>query len=40
MYKYIDKSNLTKFLEYLIDFDGYIIGFNSLAFDNPVTVHQ
>ena len=39
-YKYIDTSNLTKFLDYLIDFDGYIIGFNSLAFDNPVTVHQ
>ena len=40
VYKYIDKSNLTKFLDYLISFEGYIIGFNSLAFDNPVTVHQ
>lgn len=39
-YKYIDTSNLAKFVEYLLDFDGYVIGYNSLAFDNPICVYQ
>ncbi len=39
-YRSIDKTNLVKFLEFMLDFDGYIIGFNSLAFDNPVTVYN
>lgn len=40
VYKLIEQDNLTKFLDYLVSFDGYIIGYNSLVFDNPVTVHQ
>lgn len=39
-YRYIDRENIWKFLDYLVNFDGYIIGYNSLAFDNPVTVSQ
>jgi hypothetical protein len=39
-YRYIDSDNLYKFLEFMLEFDGYIIGFNSLAFDNPVTVYS
>ncbi len=40
MYRYIDKDNLYKFLEFMVEFDGYIIWFNNLAFDNPVTVYN
>lgn len=40
VYKYIDIDNLYKFLDFLKDFDGYIIWFNSLAFDNPVTLYS
>lgn len=39
-YKYIDQSNLTKFIDFLLEFDGYIVGFNNLAFDNPVAIAQ
>ena len=39
-YRVIEQDTLSKFLDYLVKFKGYIIGFNSLAFDNPVTVHQ
>ena len=39
-YRSIEADNLPKFLDYLVEFDGYIIGYNSLAFDNPVTVNQ
>ncbi len=39
-YRYVDGDNLAKFLQFMIEFDGYIIGFNSLAFDNPVTTYS
>jgi hypothetical protein len=39
-YKYIDGLNLTEFWQKLLDFDWYIIGFNSFAFDNPITMKQ
>lgn len=39
-YRVIEQDTISKFLDYLVKFNGYIIGFNSLAFDNPVTVHQ
>jgi hypothetical protein len=39
-YRYIDQDNIYKFLQFMIDFDGYIIWFNSIAFDNPVTLYS
>lgn len=39
-YRYIEKDNLFKFLQFMLDFEWYIIGFNSLAFDNPVTTYN
>lgn len=39
-YKYIDTTNLEQFVQFLLDFDGYIIGFNNFSFDNPVTVYN
>lgn len=39
-YKYIDIDSLKEFGEYLLNFDGYIIWFNSFAFDNPITAKQ
>lgn len=40
VYKYIDQSNLYKFVEYLVSFDGYVIGYNNIGFDNPVSAYQ
>lgn len=40
VYRYIDGDNLYKFLEFMLEFDGYLIGFNSIAFDNPVTLYS
>lgn len=37
-YEYIDQAGLKKFVQKLLNFDGYIVGFNSIAFDNPVSV--
>lgn len=37
-YEYIDQEGLKNFVQKLVDFDGYIVGFNSIAFDNPVSV--
>ena len=35
-FKYIATDNLKKFVDFLLEFDGWIIGFNNLAFDNIV----
>ncbi|MEF2175256.1 MAG: ribonuclease H-like domain-containing protein, partial [Candidatus Absconditabacteria bacterium] len=35
-YRYVDESSLQKFANYLLEFDGYIIGYNNIYFDNPV----
>lgn len=39
-YKYIWQDDLQSFAQKLLDFDGYIIWFNSFAFDNPITMKQ
>ncbi len=39
-YKYIEKDWLKEFAQKLINFDGYVIWFNSFAFDNPITIKQ
>lgn len=39
-YKYIDKESLKDFAKTLIEFDWYIIWFNSFAFDNPISIKQ
>lgn len=39
-YSYIWIDDLHDFAQKLIDFDGYIIWFNSFAFDNPITIKQ
>jgi len=39
-YYYIDINNLNDFAKTLIEFDWYIIWFNSFAFDNPITIKQ
>jgi len=39
-YKYIGQYDLQSFAQKLLDFDGYIIWFNSFAFDNPITMKQ
>jgi len=39
-YEYIDQEGLKDFVQKMLDFDGYIIGFNSIAFDNIVSVYN
>jgi len=39
-YEYIDQEWLKKFVQKMLDFDGYIVGFNSIAFDNMVSVYN
>lgn len=39
-YKHIDASNLEKFVQFMLDFDGYIVWFNQMWFDNPVCIYN
>lgn len=39
-YKYISTNNLTKFVDFLINFDGYIVWYNNIYFDNPVVCYN
>jgi len=40
VYEYIDQEWLKDFVKKMLDFDGYIVGFNSIAFDNMVSVYN
>ena len=37
-YKYIDRDALQRYVDYLLDYDGRIIGYNQIGFDNPVII--
>jgi predicted RecB family nuclease len=37
-YRYIDRTNMKKFCDFLLDYDGWIIGYNQIGFDNPVLI--
>ena len=39
-YEYIDQDRLKKFVQKMLDFKWYIVGFNSIAFDNMVSVYN
>lgn len=39
-YREINVDNLAKFVDYLQTFDGYIIWYNNIGFDNQVIVHE
>ena len=39
-YEYIDQEWLQDFVQKMLDFDGYIVWFNSIAFDNMVSVYN
>ena len=39
-YEYINQEWLKDFVQKMLDFDGYIVGFNSIAFDNMVSVYN
>ncbi|MCX6823943.1 MAG: ribonuclease H-like domain-containing protein [candidate division SR1 bacterium] len=39
-YEYVDQEGLKAFVQKMLDFDGYIVGFNSIAFDNMVSVYN
>ena len=37
-YKLVGKENLQKFVDYMIGFDWWVVGFNNISFDNRVVV--
>ncbi len=39
-YNYIDQNTLKDFSKKILNFDWYIIWFNSFSFDNPITIKQ
>ena len=39
-YKYVDRTNMKKFCDYLLEYDGRIIWYNQIWFDNPVLIHN
>jgi len=39
-YEYIDQEGLKKFVEKMVNFDGYIVGYNNIGFDNPVCIYN
>lgn len=39
-YEYVDQEWLQDFVKKMLDFNGYIVGFNSIAFDNIVSVYN
>ncbi len=39
-YEYIDQEGLKTFVQKMLDFNGYIVGFNNIAFDNIVSVYN
>lgn len=39
-YKYIEASAIKKYVDYLLAFDGYIIWFNTIGFDNKVVAYN
>lgn len=39
-YEYIDQESLPQFVEKMLDFNGYIVWYNNIRFDNPVCVYN
>lgn len=39
-YEYVDKEGLDAFVQKLLDFDGYIVWYNNIFFDNPVCIYN
>jgi predicted PolB exonuclease-like 3'-5' exonuclease len=39
-FTYIDPEGYKKFFDFLLNYDGYIIGWNQIGFDNPVTAYN
>ena len=40
VYKLTEKDKLKKFVDYMLEFNGYIVGFNNIHFDNPVCAYN
>lgn len=39
-FKYVEKEAIKKYVDFLLDWDGYIIGFNNIWFDNIVIAYN
>lgn len=39
-YRYIDRTSMQKYCDYLLTYPGWIIGYNQIGFDNPVLIHN
>lgn len=39
-YEYVSIDDLQEFVQKMLDFDGYIVGYNNIYFDNPVCIYN
>lgn len=39
-YRYVSEKNLGKFVDFMVNFDWYIVGYNNIYFDNPVSIYN
>lgn len=39
-YKFVWRTSVDKFVDYLYNYDGYIVWYNNISFDNPVIVYN
>lgn len=39
-YRFVGPDAIQKFVDFMLSFDGYIVGYNNLWFDNPVSVYN
>lgn len=39
-YRFVWESTIKKFVDFMLDFEGYIVGFNNIYFDNPVVAYN
>ncbi len=39
-YRLVDENSIKKFVDFLLDFDWWIVGYNNIFFDNPVTIYN
>ncbi len=39
-YKLVSQDSLKRFVDYLLEFDWYIVGYNNIYFDNPVIIYN
>lgn len=40
VYNYVDRVSMQRYCDYLLEYPGWIVGYNQIWFDNPVLIHN